>query len=241
MHETSSQLVLARIPLQALPLLGTLRLHAGLRVSAQGSDAWLRWPAGDETVIARLHAIPGVQFFAERQDKWYPQRSRLPSYDLPATAPSTPLDQVLLPAELYTQLPSSGPVETCPVRLVPEERQQPTRALLCTLAVLERWADQAPSAQIERLEGAHMESEVLLLGDSLPHLPGNRRFWGDRLLLPLGAHVEPAVSEDALLEAWGATAGELVLFDGERAEIVPASALMPLSRASIRLAVRGDK
>jgi hypothetical protein len=191
--------------------------------------------------IARLHAIPGVQFFAERQDRWYPQRSRLPAYDLPATAPSTPLDQVLLPADLNTRLPTSGPVEALPVRLVREVRYQPTRALLCTLAVLERWADQALSAQIERLEGAHMESEVLLLGESLPHLLGNRRFWGDRLLLPVGSRVEPAVGDDALLEAWGATAGELVLFDGARAEIVPTSALMPLSRASIRLAARGDE
>jgi hypothetical protein len=230
----------ARIPLESLSRLAGLRCHPGIRVALHGQHAWLCWPAGDELVVTDLIAIAGVRFFIDREGTWYAHGSRLPAYDLPPMEPSLPLDQVLLPPSEDRQsiaLPSIEPVR---VQLVPDDKPRRTRALLCSLTVLSDWADRAPAFQIEPLQGAISDARVLLLGDNLPFLQGNQRFWGERVLIPLGKRFEPVVDEDDLLEAWGAEKDEIVLFDGEQAEIIPVSSIKPLSRASIRMASRGD-
>jgi MoxR-vWA-beta-propeller ternary system domain bpX2 len=240
MNLSVSQIARARIPLAALPQLARLRCHPGIRVTFHEDHAWLQWPTGDDLAVAQLVPIAGVQFFAGHQGKWYANGSRLPAHDLPATEPSLPLDQILLPPSDERQPPVSLPIEPIPVRLVADDLPRPTSALVCSLQVLVEWADRAPSEQIEQLMGAISESRVLLTGANLPLLAGNQRFWGDRVLVPLGARCEPHVSEVDLLEAWGAGPEELVLFDGTRPEIVPSQAFIPLSRSCIRRAARGE-
>ncbi len=235
-----SPITRACIPVTSLPLLAGLRRHTGIRVALYGPDAWLQWPGGDEQVVAQLLAIAGVRFYREREDAWYAHGSRLPAHHLPAQEPSRPLDQVLLPPAKERQPVIVPRIEPVRVRLISDNLPRPTTALICSPVVLSEWADHAPCSHIERLRGARCNSRVLILGESLPLLPENRRFWGERLLIPLGQRYEPAVSENDLLEAWGASADEIVLFDGLQAEIIPTKSLMPLSRASIRLAARGD-
>ena len=240
MNLSVSRIARARIPLFALPLLARLRCHPGIRISFHGGHVWLQWPSEDDSVAEQLIPIGGVQFFAERHGKWYSTGSRLPAYDLPATEPSSPLDQILLPPSEERQPPVAGTIEPIQIRLVADAQPRPTSVLLCSLAALAKWADRVPSAQIEQIRGAISESRVLLAGTNLPFLAGNQRFWGQRVLVPLGARCEPVVSETHLLEAWGVNADEWVLFDGTHAEILSSQALMPLCRASIRRAARSE-
>ena len=240
MNLSVSQIARARVPLFALPLLARLRCRPGIRISFHEGHVWLHWPRDDDSVGAQLAPIAGVQFFVEHQGKWYAIGSRLPAHDLPATEPSLPLDQILLPPSEQRRPPEPLPMEPIKVRLVADDLSRPTSALLCSLAVLVDWADRVPSAQIEELRGAISESRVLLQGVNLPLLAGNQRFWGERVLVPLGMRCDPVVGEADLLEAWGAEPEELVLFDGAQAEVCSSQALMPLSRAGIRRAARGE-
>lgn len=97
-------------------------------------------------------------------------------------------------------------------------------------------ADTATAAQIESVCGAHCAGRILLLGDRLPPLPDAERFWGSRVLVPLGCRPEPALPESALVEALGLQVGEIAVHDGTRIDVLPGDALQPLTRAGIRLA-----
>jgi hypothetical protein len=78
---------------------------------------------------------------------------------------------------------------------------------------------------------------VLLLGNHLPPLPGAERFWGARVLIPLGYRPEPALLESALLEVLHLMADELAVWTLDGAEVLPRSALQPLTRSAVRLAL----
>jgi hypothetical protein len=70
----------------------------------------------------------------------------------------------------------------------------------------------------------------------LPALQESLRFWGRDVLIPLGYRAEPDLADRALRQAVGAAADDLVILDGEGAELIPCQAFGPLSRAGIRLA-----
>jgi hypothetical protein len=105
-----------------------------------------------------------------------------------------------------------------------------------TLAELARWAEHATTRQLASLSAAHDQGVVLLRGEKLPPLEGER-FWGRRVLFPLGRRPEPDLGEDVLAAALRLEAGEQAVVSGEWAEIVPLAAFAPLSRAGVRLAV----
>jgi hypothetical protein len=123
--------------------------------------------------------------------------------------------------------------------LVHDHRPRHTTGLLCGLSELGRWADGATTARIVSIQAARAGDQVLLLGGKLPLLSGSERFWGERVLVPLGFRAEPALPERALLEAVGAGEDDLLLLGSQGAELVSRKAFQPLTRAGIRLALGG--
>ena len=63
------------------------------------------------------------------------------------------------------------------------------------------------------------------------------RFWGESVLVPLGQRLDPELPSDAIREALGIAADELLLLTGAAAEVISTAALWPLTRAQIRLAL----
>jgi len=78
---------------------------------------------------------------------------------------------------------------------------------------------------------------VLLLGRPLPPIPGAERFWGGRILVPLGFRTDPEPPEPALCGALGAGDDEFLVLTQEGAETVPLRAFRTLTRAGVRLAL----
>jgi hypothetical protein len=78
----------------------------------------------------------------------------------------------------------------------------------------------------------------LLVGNRLPLLSESERFWGRRVLVPLGFRPEPALGQGALCEVLHLDSEELAILRSESMEILPGSVLEPLSRAAVRLASR---
>jgi hypothetical protein len=120
--------------------------------------------------------------------------------------------------------------------LVRGDRPRPATALRCAPDVLARWADTATTARIERLSGAWDGSRILVRGRALPEVPSGERFWGNRLLIPLGFRPGPDLPERALLKALHAGDEELFLLEADGCEVVPLAAFQPLTRAALRLA-----
>jgi hypothetical protein len=103
---------------------------------------------------------------------------------------------------------------------------------------LARWAELAGTAELAALEAARADDEVLIRGRKLPAIAG-QRYWGDRLLAPLGFRPEPGLPEAALRRALGVAESEIVVLELDGFETIPCAALQPLGRARVRLARGG--
>jgi hypothetical protein len=223
------------LPAASLAALAGLRCHPGVTVSFVGDRAWLRWPDGDEEVLRQVLAVSGVELYEHHDGFWHRHGQALPAFDLPAEGEPLPLFRVLVPAPVEAEATPDrpGPV---PLRLVRDDRPRPTSALWCAAPDLGPWADRAPQAELGAVRAARCGDDVLLVGSRLPPLPGVR-LWGGRVLVPLGFRPEPALPDGALREALRVAADEVAVLGEEGVDVVPDEALVPLTRAGVRLAL----
>jgi hypothetical protein len=229
----------ARVPAAGLAALAPVRCQPGVTVHRLGEVAWVVWPAEADEVVRCLRPVRGVEFFAENDGRWHRFGHRLPCADGPPRGAGEPLDRVLVPTPL-TPLPpgEAGP----PVRLgiVRGGAPRPATALRCPVRDLARWADAATTAELAAVRAARCGPRALLLGERLPAVPGGERFWGERVLVPLGFRPEPELPDDVLRQACGVAEDELLILDAAGAEAVPERALQPLTRAGVRLAINSS-
>jgi MoxR-vWA-beta-propeller ternary system domain bpX2 len=178
-----------------------------------------------------------VELFALRDGKWFRSGRRLPSPDVPSEEGARPLSSVLTPSPV-TPLEGGKAVATVSLTLVRAGRPRPVSALMCELRELARWADGATSQQIEALVATRWGEKALVRGERLPTLAASPRWWGRDVLVPLGFRPEPDLAEEILRQVMGLGEGDVALLTNEGADVVPAAAFGPVSRAGIRLAVR---
>jgi hypothetical protein len=231
----------ASLPAGALGLLASLRTREDVRVHLARGRAWVHWDAGDDEVLHRVLAIEGAEVFARRGALWYRPGQHLPVFDVPSDEEARPLMHLLFPSPVRGEQPAAesfSPVRLRLVREVAIGAPRPATALSCPLADFAHWADGATTRQITSLVGARTGDVVLVRGEKLPIVVGGERYWGRRVLVPLGHRPEPNLSEDVLIEVLGLADGELALLRPNGAEVLPAGVLQPLTRAGIRLAVR---
>lgn len=225
----------ARLAKAQLAALARARCADDVQAVIDGDDLWLRWRSGDETMLRLVLPLPGVTLFVQRDGQWYPLGSRLPTAGPPA-GPGQRLDTLIAPEYVRpVEAPARNHVPVR-LRLVRDGTVHPSSGLETTLDVLTAWADTAPSAWFARLRAAWSGRRAILLGDRLPLLPGSTRYWGHRLLTPLGFRPDPAWPESALVEALALRDEDLFLLKPTGGEIVPAAAFQPLTRAGARLA-----
>jgi hypothetical protein len=251
MRPELDQVVCASLPLDALATLADLRRAEGISVTLAGDRAWVRWEPGNHAALRTVLPLPGSELFVRRGKHWYKLGSRLPSFNLPIDqrgVVAVPLHSAVVPRPVRPEPPGEGLVATVALSLVRDDRIRTASALKCPIAVLGRWADSAPTARFAGLLAAKADDVVIVVGRSLPVVagPGVERFWGSRVLAPLGLRPEPSLPEHALRRALGIADDELPLLiaspDGSaevEVELVPYAALRPLSRAGVRLALTG--
>jgi hypothetical protein len=224
----------ACLPATALPHLGPLRACGHLSALREGERLWLFWPAGETELARAILAIGGAELFLRRGSTWHRPGEHLPVFHVPDSREARPLSSILFPAPVTPV--SSGPPawRPAPLVLVRDGTPRPASALRAASRVLRQWADVATSRQLEKVQAACCGDEVVLRGE-LPPLPG-ARFWGGRVLLPLGQRIEPDLAEGVLASALGLQAGEVALWTAEGVEVLAAEAFGPVSRAGMRLA-----
>ncbi|MCB9895979.1 MAG: hypothetical protein H6839_16215 [Planctomycetes bacterium] len=232
MHGTLTHASLARVPVDALPLLGRLRAYASVRVRLEGERAWVRWDEAGFEVLRALLPVHGAEFFEKLDAHWHLCGHSLPAFEVP-TGDFVPLASVVTPS---VAKPIADDADTLPRVVLALRRTDATRAscaLLTTTKALAAWADMATQTEIAALEAARSGELVLVSGSRLPALAGER-YWGERLLCPLGWAPDPDLPESALLEALGVQANELALVRKGAIEIIPRGAFRTLTRASAR-------
>lgn len=226
----------ASLPGAALASLADLRREPGVSVALVDGRAWIWWPPGNESVLRRIFPIAGAVLYTRRDGRWYPLGKRLPSFEVPTGEEPVPLSHLLFPAPISQEQPTTAPAAPVPLGLRRDGEPRAATALRCSLEALGTWADQVPSSQFDGLRAAMTEGEAMVVGSSLPTIAGAERFWGVRVLVPLGFRPDPMLPESAIREIVGA--GEaLIVLQSDGVELVPIDVFRPLGRAGVRLAL----
>ncbi len=89
------------------------------------------------------------------------------------------------------------------------------------------------------MKAARAEDEVMLLGRGLPVVAGGVRFWGIRVLVPLGFRADPDLPEPALRRSLRVAEDALLVLEADGVEVVPREAFRRVTRAGLRLALEG--
>ncbi|WP_422926616.1 hypothetical protein [Singulisphaera sp. PoT] len=230
----------ACLPSKDLVAMADLRHLSGILVAQIGDLAWVRWNPKEHPVLNRVLPISGVELFIQRGGQWYRPGHRVPAFDvsIDPSAEQRPLASVLFPAPITGSPPPGRLPSPAPLSLVADDEMKTTTAIVCDIETLSGWAESVFSHRIENLVGARCSQRVIVRGAELPAIEEALRFWGNRVLVPLGWSVEPDLTELVLCHALNLALGEIAIFQDEGIEIVPGSAFRNLSRASIRLALR---
>lgn len=223
----------ARVPREGLAVLAPLRHMTNVHVVELGHEAWVSWEGEMPSVVNTLLAIEGARLYRPSQSGWHLLDQSLPDFAVPHTQESLRLDRAVVPEPCIPVMLQAFRGERIPVSLTPCDRPRPTTALRCQRATLIEWCDRAPMAEIEAISGAWSGSKVWLRG-RLPALPDAERFWGERVLTPLGFRPEPDWPESALRQAAIVDDEEILVLTAEEPEAIALSAFRKLSRASIR-------
>ena len=225
----------ARLPVAGLAMLAPLRAASGINVIVD-ELAWVWWEGNRPELTAALIAVPEAELFEPRDGRWYRPGERLPVFDVPPRGESVLLDRAVLPAAFVPSEPQQRELRRVPLRLVRNDAPRPASAIRCSLSVLRSWTDIATTADIVNVKAARLRDICWLLGRKLPTFVNAERFWGERVLIPLGFRADPDWSDPALREAAHVGPDELlVLFEGST-EALPAGAFQPLTRAAVRRA-----
>ncbi len=231
----------ADVPIVGLAVLAGLRTRSEVTALMRGERVWVRWPAAADEVRTCLLPVPGVAVFVRHGEHWYRLGSRLPCAGLPTEA-GVALAAVLTPAALDLEPGPTRPLAPVRLTLVRDRRPRPVRALSAPLTELGHWAETAPTASFAGLEAAVAGDLVVVRGEpsvARMALAGAVRFWGRTLLMPLGFQSEPALPDSALAGALGLRVGDAGLLTEQGLEVVPAECFGPLTRAGVRLGLRG--
>ncbi len=243
MKSTLEHVTLARIPASALRSLAGLRGNEGILVRLEGDSAWVAWEDGDDRVLRAILPAAGIELFERRGDAWHRPGQRLPAFGVSPVGEPIPLARAVIPAPFSAERPSGDPIRPSAIRLVRGGRPRPATAALCPMSEVGRWADSATSAELEAVRGAVCGDLALLIGSPPPPLPGAERYWGSRVLVPMGFETRPMLPERAIAEAMGGAVDEVIRLipdgGGVIVEAIPGEAFRPLTRAGVRLAAGG--
>ncbi|HZZ71736.1 MAG TPA: hypothetical protein VFE24_05755 [Pirellulales bacterium] len=222
--------------------IGLLRTTPGIEVCACDQRIWLRGAALEAALEQRLRGLPALQRYWVAADgaltAW---GQRVPHGTLPRDGWRSLLEWCALDA------PAAGwPAEiAAPLRLtlVPSYRERPAGALLIDWNVWAAYAETAPKVRLEGLAFALNERrQVMVRGETLPPVPGQRLVYEAGLLVPAGMCWQPAVEAAVVRAAFGLAEGECALWlTADRWERIAPDAWCKATRSAVRAsAPEGD-
>jgi hypothetical protein len=221
--------------------LGRARLLRGLRIAEVGDDLWLRGDVNKGDAAAMCARLPARERYRVIGEQFFPTSGELPLGTLPA-AEWMPLRSWLsvglgsgaggtrhLPQTVSPQLVRGGAERAC-------------GAVTVSLRTLAEWVELTAVRRMTPLRYVVSgDGNALVVGAPSPPLAGDRYWLDDGLLMPLGWHWQPDLPASTWRELLDLGAGDLALFAADGGwTLVQGEALMPLTRASLRLTIEGS-
>jgi hypothetical protein len=235
------QVCCASLPLPALTVLAGLRREGGIRVAKTAGRAWVFWEPGDVEVLNHVLPVAGVELFVRSRGRWHRPGRHLPESGLPVSDEEcVPIDRAIFPEAVTATAARADSFTPARLRLVADDTYRPATALRCRLTDFARWAEWAPASRLAAIRAARSGERVMVVGAWLPEIADATRFWGERILTPLGFCPEPRLGERALRRALRIGDDETLVLAKDRFEIMPDGVLQPPTRAGVRMALRED-
>jgi hypothetical protein len=241
MHAIDDEVCGACLPATQLAWLASLRTEPTLRIARRDDLVWLRWAPGRMEVVRALLPLAGVRLYVHREPHWLRFGAALPAWEFPDTLEFQPLDRVLFPAPMTAIPAPTTQVQACRLGVQTDDEPRATTALFCPVEAMRDWAETVPAVQVRTLRAASHGTTLIVLGDVLPLLPAGVRYWGKRLLVPLGLRPDPDLPERILVEAAGLDDDEILLHRDDRWEAVPTGLFEPLTLAGLRMLAGGRR
>jgi hypothetical protein len=227
------------LPLASARALARLRRKAELLVLVDEDRVWLRGSSLDAASRKELLSLPALErYFVGDDEQLTPWNRLTPQAQIPAGAWMKLRDWADL------SLPPSGwPGErpkAARLSLVRDCRERPARALLCAWNT---WGAYVTTSPLFRLAGlayvANSDERVVIRGESLPPLRGQRLTEDEGILVPAGWSWSPNVGAGIVRGAFGLKANESALWlASDRWERVPADAWVSATRSAVRETAR---
>lgn len=215
--------------------LGQLRLVPSVESAETEESYWLRGSSQIEEAQLVLSTIPHVRIYhIEAGDGLRPVGLRLVAKPLP-TMTFLPLSKTVaveLPRAAY---PVSR-MASVPVSLVRSDQEQRSMLLETTLEVWSAYASSAPQVRLNCWAFAvTSEGRVLVRGEPLPPLRGQRYWMSDGVAIPIGWTCHPVIAGPVLAKVLDGRGGDLILLnvDGSM-ESIPADSFVRATRSAVR-------
>lgn len=235
---------------QALRSLSHLRAQSDLLAHHAEGRIWLRWPARLRSITQLIQALTDAKLLHPRAWGWCEGSSGF-AVETPDLTIFQPLAVVIHPQALpegdgahRSNLPAAAKVE---LSIIPSTQQHPASAVLLPLTRLYALLRATPETLWKHLGVAWHKQQALVrtsVGQALRlDVPpqNSQRFWGERVLVPLGWQLSVDAAEPVTLRLIGAKANEIALVQHKGISLIPEACFAPASRAGLRLAIQGGE
>jgi hypothetical protein len=218
-----------------LDRLGSIRNVPGWKAARDGPEIWLRGPVSNGLFQTAINSLPMEScYLVDDEGRLFPAGKQTPVAILKDLAWQNLRD--FLPLEMPVSAMPGEADGRVQIKLVRSNVEQDVFALKIDFKDWKTYVETAPAIRLQQLRFAVSDvKEVLVTGNPVPALKG-QRYWRNRnLLLPAGFDFDPPVLADLL-----PASGDFILFDeqGNR-ETIPAVAFAAAKRTTVRLLDKG--
>lgn len=228
----------ARIPNDAVPALGRLRLLKGIGAAQSKNEWWLRGSSLTGELELLLRTLPdGELFHVLDDDQLVPIDRHVPDGVLPQLR-WQPIRDAISPT-----LPTSGfagrLAEKIPIKLVRSHEERPSNVLVVSFFEFQAWAENASAIRLQRLRFAtRHDGKTIIHGEPIPSLEGNRFTEQSGIAVLLGVSWSPLLDAEELAKRWRLDQGDIVLWTDAGREHITADQFVACQRSSILATAR---
>ena len=216
--------------------LGSVRCMEELKAAVDEKNIWLRGLYDNRPLDKAIQQLPlQHSFYIDENNLLFAPGSLTPVAVLPvlewipiAKFISVEIPVAALPGRLH---------ETVNINIIPSVINKKGAALLTTLAAWKAYAEAAPAIRLAPLQFAvSQNSQVLIIGDPLPAIPGKELWRIENILIPNGYDLEIPMAVSFINEKLNAQRDALLIFDTNGSyEKVDRAFFVAAKRSGIRL------